>query len=158
MNFWTPDWCADHLTNDSDMPWYTRYEYVKAYDYLGVENGEDQFQLRWEDNFDGTNLDTDRWALSTHSNHKSTTTFVPENAYLEEGKLVLKMEHKDGQKKDEPEEPKRPNDGHYEADWQVLPPPKKGTLDATIEKSVRVGVKLARTALDSWSESMGHLQ
>jgi len=43
MGFWTPNWAADKLEDDSSMPWYTRYEYVKAYDYMGldVETGED---------------------------------------------------------------------------------------------------------------------
>merc|ERR1712156_1342979 len=48
MNFWTPDWCADHLESDESMPWYTRYDYVKAYDYKGKDaNGEDIFEMRW---------------------------------------------------------------------------------------------------------------
>ena len=43
MGFWTPNWAADKLEDDSSMPWYTRYDYVKAYDYMGldVETGED---------------------------------------------------------------------------------------------------------------------
>ena len=28
MSFWTPNWAADYLEDDSSMPWYTRYEYV----------------------------------------------------------------------------------------------------------------------------------
>jgi beta-glucanase (GH16 family) len=48
MNFWTPDWCAEHLESDESMPWYTRYEYVKAYDYKGKDaTGEDIFEMRW---------------------------------------------------------------------------------------------------------------
>lgn len=41
------------------MPWYTRYDYVKAYDWNGKnsETGEDEFELRWEENFDGDQLD-----------------------------------------------------------------------------------------------------
>lgn len=57
MNFWTPDWCAEALTNTEDMPWYTRYDYVKAYDWRGNVDGEDEFELRWEENFDGDQLD-----------------------------------------------------------------------------------------------------
>ena len=61
MNFWTPEWAQGHLDPDTDMPWYTRFEYFKVYDWLGNENGEDQFKLRWEDNFEGDQLNEDRW-------------------------------------------------------------------------------------------------
>jgi len=120
MNFWTPEWAQGHLDPDTDMPWYTRYEYVKAYDWLGNENGEDEFQLRWEEHFEGDHLNEDRWAYSTHSNGESKTTFVPQNAYVENGQLVLKMEHKDRVQpeprrdepvQDQPKEPEKP-DGH----------------------------------------------
>jgi hypothetical protein len=106
------------------MPWYTRYEYVEAYDYKGKdeETGEDLFELRFKDDFD--NLDTERWALGNHSFDDNSATFVPENAYVEEGNLVLKMEKIGGsgpkknkptkcphpKEPEKPKEPKKPNE------------------------------------------------
>ena len=55
-----------------------------------------------------------------------------------------------------PPQPEEPDQGYGDADWQVLPAPQKGSLDAAIEMSVRVGVTMVRTALDSWSEGMSH--
>jgi hypothetical protein len=75
MSFWTPGWAADHLEDDSSMPWYTRYEYVEVYDYKGlnVETGEDEFELRFRDDFDGDSIDTDRWNFGRHINEGSST-------------------------------------------------------------------------------------
>ena len=48
---------------------------------------------------------------------------------------------------------------HDSSDFHVLPPPKKGTLDAAIESATRVALNLARTTLDHFAESMAqHLQ
>jgi len=94
MSFWTPNWAAEHLEDDSSMPWYTKYDYVKAYDYMGKNEttGEDIFTLRFSENFDGDRINTTRWQLSHHTFDDTSTTFVPENAYVEDGKLVFKME------------------------------------------------------------------
>ena len=42
MNFWTPTWSpwGDDL-DDSDMPWYTRYDYVKVEKYNETYEPED---------------------------------------------------------------------------------------------------------------------
>jgi len=47
---------------------------------------------------------------------------VPQNAYVEEGKLVIKMEPKNGQQRrrdepDDPKKPEKPDEGHYDTDW-----------------------------------------
>jgi len=48
---------------------------------------------------------------------------------------------------------------HESSDFHVLPPPKKGTLDAAIESATRVALNMARTTLDHFAESMAqHLQ
>ena len=48
---------------------------------------------------------------------------------------------------------------HDSSDFHVLPPPKKGTLDAAIESATRVALNMARTTLDHFAESMAqHLQ
>ena len=58
--------------------------------------------------------------------------------------------------RDKQKKPEEPDQGYGNPDWQVLPAPQKGSLDAAIEMSVRVGVTMVRTALDSWSEDMSH--
>jgi hypothetical protein len=60
MGFWTPKWLSKHLESDQTMPWYARYDYVEAYDYMGKDSsGQDMFELRFRDDFD--TLDTERW-------------------------------------------------------------------------------------------------
>jgi hypothetical protein len=73
LAFWTPNEDEEHLEDDTSTPWYTRYEYVEAYDWKGKdETGEDIFELRFRDDFD--HLDTDRWFLSTNKTFSSTST------------------------------------------------------------------------------------
>jgi hypothetical protein len=78
LAFWTPLEDAVHLEyleDDTTMPWYTRYDYVEAYDWKGKdETGEDIFELRFRDDFD--HLDTDRWILAGHTFDSTSTQFV----------------------------------------------------------------------------------
>ena len=89
MNFWTPTWSpwGDNL-DDSDMPWYTRYDYVKVEKY-NVET--ESFDFYWQDDFDS--FDSKRWLKSelwTFGGNSST--FYVNQVYTEDGALVLKME------------------------------------------------------------------
>jgi hypothetical protein len=52
------------------------------------------FELRFKEDFD--TFDTDRWRKSSYAIGDSNAKFEPENAYIEDGKLVLKMERADG--------------------------------------------------------------
>ena len=62
MNFWTPEWeLWGNGLNDATMPWYTRYDYVEAYDYI-ESTGE--FILRFRDDFD--TLDSNIWEVSNN--------------------------------------------------------------------------------------------
>jgi hypothetical protein len=109
LSFWTPEWIEKHLEDDSTMPWYTRYDYVEAYDYKGKNEstGEDMFELRFKEDFD--TLDTDRWILGDHTFEDNNARFVPENAYVEDGELVLKMEKAAGNDNKKPKKPETPD-------------------------------------------------
>ena len=53
-------------------------------------------------------------------------------------------------------ENKKPDDKKIpDADWQVLPAPEPDSLDAAIEKTVRVGVTMVRSYLDDFSDYFG---
>ena len=60
MNFWTPTFqgWGDNF-DDSGMPWYTRYDYVKVETYNSSTGG---FDFHWQDNFDS--FDSSRWLKS----------------------------------------------------------------------------------------------
>jgi hypothetical protein len=143
LAFWTTE---GFLHDEAEMLWCTKYDYVEAYDYKGTdETGEPIFELRFRDDFD--HFDTDRWILANHTFEGTSTTFVPENAYVEDGNLILKME------KVEDKKPKKPVDP-----WHVLPPPPAESLDRAIEKSTRVLVTMVRQQLENFAENMsGHL-
>jgi hypothetical protein len=59
-------------------------DYIEVYDY-NLESGN--FSLNFRDDFDTLE---DRWGLGNHTFME--TTFVPENVYVKDGKLVLKVE------------------------------------------------------------------
>jgi hypothetical protein len=144
LSFWTPlrEEAASGL-DDSNMPYYTRYDYVEAYDYV---ESTDEFVLRFRDDFE--HLDSERWSLGNHTFADTSTTFVPDNAYVSDGNLVLKMEKSPHQHPEEPEKPE-----------PILPEPLPGTLDKAILDTTRVLVTMVRTQLESFSQGMAaHLQ
>jgi len=47
------------------------------------------------------------------------------------------------------------DDSGDEHDFHVLPPPKNGTLDASIEKATRVAVTMVRNQLNQFADYMG---
>jgi len=116
------------------MPFYTRYDYVEAYDYI---ESTDEFVLRFRDDFD--TLDTNRWNLGEHTFHDTSTTFAKENAYVSDGNLVLKMERAH---KCENENP------------PILPEPMPGTLDKAVISTTRVLVSMVRNQLENFSQNM----
>jgi len=59
---------------------------VEVYDY-NLESGS--FDLNFRDDFDTLE---DRWGLGDIDFTYINTTFVPENVYAKDGKLVLKVE------------------------------------------------------------------
>ena len=97
MDFWTPEFAGwgDNMEDDATMPWYTRYDWVEVYDY---NQWNDSFTLKWRDDFN--TLDLDRWFRSDGwSFDLNSSLFLASNTYVENGKLVLKMEVNDYQDK-----------------------------------------------------------
>ena len=87
MSFWTPHWDAANL-NESQLPAYTKYDYVKACDY---DVGTGDFTLRFVDNFD--TLDENRWiARDDITFDGNSSKFKETHAYVQDGKLVLKLD------------------------------------------------------------------
>jgi hypothetical protein len=71
MNFWIPDFYDWNSGFDPvDMPWYARYDYVEAWEYVPPEewdstpgaNKDHPFKFSWKDDFD--TLDESRWYVS----------------------------------------------------------------------------------------------
>jgi hypothetical protein len=90
MNFWTPTWMPWGEGVDlNSMPWFVHYDYVEAYTYNWNTHG---FDFAWRDNFDY--FDTGRWVISDWWNFGgSDTMFMHNNVYVENGNLVLRMDH-----------------------------------------------------------------
>ena len=60
MNFWTPTWSPwSDFFDDSEMPWYAKYDFVEIYDY---DLSTKDFKLRWRDDFD--HWDEKKWYTS----------------------------------------------------------------------------------------------
>lgn len=75
MNFWTPtwdDWGGGR--DDSTMPWYTKYDYIEAYDY---DEASGNFNLRFRDDFD--TLDRNIWRVSDNWGFPDNSSRFMEN-------------------------------------------------------------------------------
>jgi len=100
MDFWTPTWSpwGDKFTG-SNMPWYTKYDYVKVEKYNEKTGG---FDFHWRDDFDS--FDEDRWFKSNGwgSGDGCSTIYYNDQVYTEDGHLILKME-RNGWAEDEEE-------------------------------------------------------
>ena len=89
MNFWTPTFESWGKGFDAaDMPWYVYYDYVETYTYNSETKG---FDFHWKDDFN--TFDSNRWHKSDNTTFDAnSTTFRATQAYVDAGKLVLKME------------------------------------------------------------------
>ena len=87
MNFWTPNWDAwGNGLDPSQMPFYTRYDYVEAYDY---NEQTAQFDLRFRDDFD--TLDRNIWRVSNEWTFpENDSIFMENHTFVEDGKHILK--------------------------------------------------------------------
>ena len=93
--------------------------------------------MNFRDDFDS--FDPERWTISEDKTRVHlSSTFIEDNAYFEDGHLVLKM----------------CKNHDHKPDFHVLPPPKDGTLDAAIEKATRAAVTMVRQQLENFSYSM----
>lgn len=91
MNFWTPTfhaWGAD--MESDDMPWYLLFDYVEVYNYNADSK---DFELGWRDDFNEFNQE--RWMKGTGTFEANSSIFAPNNVFVKDGSLVIKMEHDD---------------------------------------------------------------
>jgi cobalamin biosynthesis protein CobT len=66
-------------------------------------------------------------------------------------------EHSEEEEEDEDEDEHSDHESEEEHDdFHVLPVPKDGSLDRSIEKATRVAVAMVRTYLEDWSDNMAH--
>ena len=88
MNFWMPnsvDWAGTF--NDSSLPLYAMYDWVKYYEYTpGVNNN---FTLKWTDDFN--TFDSNRWIKSSSTFGSNLCDFQPNNVLVKDGYLLLCM-------------------------------------------------------------------
>ena len=106
MNFWTPNWETwASGRDDSTMPWYTRYDYVEAYDY---DVGTKEFTMRFRDDFNTLNHDI--WhVVNDWTFPENSSTFMENHTYVEDGKLVFKLDKELGPPQPNPEPKPDPN-------------------------------------------------
>lgn len=93
LNFWSPTYggWGDNFT-DEGMPWYAKFDYVEVETY-NEETGE--FEPHWREDFEGTRWNWSRWSKMNGWGYSSSSSdFNSDNAYLEDGCLVIKMEHR----------------------------------------------------------------
>jgi len=158
-------------------PFFTSLEYVEVYDY-NEEN--DEFNLYFKDEFNY--FAGDRWKKGDGRWTGLSSTYMPDNSYIEDGKLVLrakKNDHQDGDDSDSDDSDDESDhgsdddsdddsdhgsdddsledsnsDSDEEPDFHVLPPPKSASLDSAIEKTGRVLITMFRTELNNFSHGM----
>jgi len=89
LNFWAPDipaWVGNF--NDSILPVEMFVNWAEYHSWNG--SGSD-FNFEWRDDFD--EFDTTRWVKAQHTFGENLTDFVPQNAVVQDGYLVLAMTH-----------------------------------------------------------------
>jgi len=91
MNIWPSTnaaWAGPFY--DAWLPIYAFYDRVSYYAYVpgtGNTGTDNNFILLWDDNFD--TWDTNRWQKASHTFDSNNCDFIPENAVLQDGYLIL---------------------------------------------------------------------
>ena len=91
MNVWIPSseaWAGKW--NDAVLPAFAYYDWVRYASYtpgVGTIGTNKNFTPQWIDNFDS--WDTTRWDKASHTWNENMCDFVYDNAFFQDGKLVL---------------------------------------------------------------------
>lgn len=91
MNTWNPaytNWVGNMPV--SGLPAFSWYDWVSYSAYTpgsGTEGEGNNFTPNWKDEFD--TFDETRWSKATHSFEGNNCDFIPENAVIKDGKLIL---------------------------------------------------------------------
>lgn len=92
MNIWPSTfWNWTGLWNDSILPVYAYYDYVKYYEY--TPKSAEKFTHRWTDNFDM--MDASKWQTATHTFNGNSCDFDPSNVVFKDGYLILCLTKED---------------------------------------------------------------
>lgn len=94
FNLWPaniPGWVGEFDT--SVLPVYQYIDWIKYSEYTPGEGDDDtDFTEKWVDDFD--TFDGTRWSKANHTFYENMADFISDNAYIEDGNLVLKLEDK----------------------------------------------------------------
>ncbi|MBX9853598.1 MAG: family 16 glycosylhydrolase [Cytophagaceae bacterium] len=86
MNIWPSTfWNWTGLWNDSILPVYAYYDYVRYSEY--TPDKSEKFTFKWEDHFDM--MDPARWQTATHTFNGNSCDFDPANVVFRDGYLIL---------------------------------------------------------------------
>jgi len=91
MNIWpstSVSWAG--AFNEADLPSYAFYDYVTYYYYMpgtGNTGTDNNFIQYWQDDFES--WDTNRWQKAAHTWDTNNCDFIPDNAVVTDGYLVL---------------------------------------------------------------------
>lgn len=91
MNLWSPEyenWVGPW--DERILPVFAYYDWVSYADYtpgMGSTGTNNNFTLRWRDDFD--NWDQNRWQKATHTFGGNRVTFHPDNVIFKDGMMVL---------------------------------------------------------------------
>ena len=91
MNLWVPvyeDWVGKWV--EDIMPRFAYYDHVSYYDYTpgsGNYGSNNDFKLKWKDDFNA--FDSDRWEKATHTFSGNRVKFEPQNIVYKDGKMIL---------------------------------------------------------------------
>lgn len=92
MSLWAGDWSWSGAFNAAATPAHTYVEFIQVYDYTpgtGVDGSD--FSLRWRDEFDTTNINTNLWWFANWTFEYAVNDYVTRNAAIRNGKLVLAL-------------------------------------------------------------------
>ena len=91
MNIWQPeyvDWVGPF--SEDDLPVYAYYDWARHYAWTpneGDAGTDSAFTLHWHDDFDS--WDMNRWQKASHTWDGNNAQFIPANAVLQDGFLIL---------------------------------------------------------------------
>ncbi len=92
MSLWAGDWSWSGAFAASAVPAHTYVEFIQVYNYTpGAGADGSDFTPRWRDEFDSPNINTNLWWFANWTFEYAVNDYVPRNAAIRNGKLVLAL-------------------------------------------------------------------